>query len=288
MAQRFPARWVMAGHTKTRYIDVGGETPVLVALHGGGAGSGGQAGMGRLAERLQAHMRVIAPDQVGGFGWTDPNAPTPHGQANRVTHLEDFVDALCVDKMHLVGNSQGAWVAARYAVAHPERVASMTLIGSGTLGKSMGLPFPMSAGMAALLGFDGSREAMRKMMLALVTDPANITEELIDERLASATRPGAVESMQRFAAGNKYLENDPSMVGVFSLRESLPAVTKVIPTTVIWGEADSFVLPEMGRKLETLLPDARFFYIPGAGHQTQTDAPDEVARLVRETMARAA
>ena len=29
MAQRFPARWVMAGHTKTRYIDVGGETPVL-------------------------------------------------------------------------------------------------------------------------------------------------------------------------------------------------------------------------------------------------------------------
>lgn len=287
MAEKFPARWVMAGRVKTRYIDVGGEEPVLMALHGGGAGSSGSAGMGKLAGRLKDHMRVVAPDQVGGFGWTDPEAPTPYGQANRVDHLEDFADALCIDKMHLVGNSQGAWVAARYAVLHPDRVKSMVLIGSGTLGKSMGLPFPPSPGLAALMGFDGTREAMRRMMLALVTDPSNITEELIDERLASATRPGAAESMKRFGKGNQYLENDPSMVGVFSLRESLPAVTKVIPTTVIWGEADTFVLPETGRQFEKLLPDARFFYIPGAGHQTQTDATDEVARLVRETMAKA-
>lgn len=287
MAEQFAARWVMAGRTKTRYLDVGGEQPVLVALHGGGAGSGGMAGMGKLAARLQGDMRVLAPDQVGGFGFTDPAAPTPYGSQNRVDHLADFADTLCLDSMHLVGNSQGAWVAARFAIQYPDRVKSMVLIGSGTLGKAMGLPFPPSPGLAALQGFDGTREAMRRMMLALVQDPSQITEALIDERLASATRAGAAESMKRFAVGNHYLENDPAMIGNFRMDQALPVLTRLIPTTVIWGEDDTFVLPETGRKLEKLLPDARFVYIPKAGHQTQTDAPDEVARLVRETMARA-
>ena len=113
MAAKFSARYVMAGRTKTRYIDVGLEAPVLVALHGGGAGSSGIAGMGKLAERLQGEMRVLAPDQVGGFGYTDPAAPTPHGSQNRVDHLADFAETMCLEKFHLVGNSQGAWVAAR-------------------------------------------------------------------------------------------------------------------------------------------------------------------------------
>ncbi len=286
MAAKFSARYVMAGRTKTRYIDVGLEAPVLVALHGGGAGSSGIAGMGKLAERLQGEMRVLAPDQVGGFGYTDPAAPTPHGSQNRVDHLADFAETMCLEKFHLVGNSQGAWVAARYAIQNPERIKSMVLIGSGTIGKAMGLPFPPSPGLAALLAFDGTREAMRRMMLALVQDPSMLTDELIDDRLASATRPGAAESMKRFAQGNNFLENDPVMIGNFNMRESLPAITKRIPTTFIWGENDTFVLPEMGRQLEKLLPDVQFVYIPNAGHQTQTDAPDEVARLVRETMAR--
>ena len=125
MAAKFSARYVMAGRTKTRYIDVGLEAPVLVALHGGGAGSSGIAGMGKLAERLQGEMRVLAPDQVGGFGYTDPAAPTPHGSQNRVDHLADFAETMCLEKFHLVGNSQGAWVAARYAIQNPERIKSV-------------------------------------------------------------------------------------------------------------------------------------------------------------------
>lgn len=287
MATSFAKRWVMAGRVKTCYIDVGPEEPVLIALHGGGAGSSGIAGMGKLAERLQSSMRVLAPDQVGGFGLTDPSAPTPHGAQDRVNHLVAFLDTLCIDKVHLVGNSQGAWVAARFAIQYPDRAQSMTLIGSGTLGKSMGLPFPPSAGMAALKAFDGTRPAMRRMLEALVHDHSTITEELITQRLESATRPGVPEAIKRFWTGNSYLENDPAMSGQFDMRATLPIITKLIPTTVLWGEDDTFVLPETGRKLEKLLPDARFSFIPKAGHQSQTDQPDEVARHVRETVARA-
>lgn len=285
MTQKMISRFVMANGVKTRYLDMGIESPVLVGLHGGGAGSSAIAGMGKLAERLQNDVRFVAPDQVGGFGFTDPAAPTPYGAQSRVDHFSDFADTMCLDKIHLVGNSQGAWVAARYAIQRPDRVKAMVLIGSGTIGKAMGLPFPQSPGLAALQGFDGTREAMRRMMSALVQDPAAVSEALIDDRLASATRPGAAESMKRFAIGNNYLENDPVMVGNFDMRVTLPAVTKVIPTLFLWGEEDTFASPDIGRQLEKLLPDVRFIFVPKAGHQTQGDQPDLVADLVRKHIA---
>ncbi len=285
MPTKYPTRYVIANGIKTAYLDAGKDSPVLVALHGGGAGSSGAAGMSKLADRLQGEMRIVAPDGVGGFGWTDPNAPTPYGAQSRVDQVAGLLDTLALDKVHLIGNSQGAWVAARYAIQHPDRVKSMTLIASGTIGKAMGLEMPPTPGLAALFGFDGTREGMRKMLIALVDDPANVTDELIDARIASATRAGAAESVKRFAVGNKYLETDPIMSGNFDMRQSLPIVTKLIPTQFLWGEGDTMVMPSMGRQLEKLLPDVRFVFIPGAGHQAQTDKPDLIADLVRKQIA---
>lgn len=288
MTYGLSTRYVMARGIKTCYLDVGQKSPTLVALHGGGGGSSGVAGMGKLALRLQDELRFIAPDGVGGFGHTDPAAPTPYGSQSRVDHLSDFADTLCLDQMHLIGNSQGAWVAARYAIQRPDRVKSMILIGSGTLGQSMGIPFLPSPGLAALHGFDGSRESMRLMMNALVHDPSNVSEELIDARLESTSRPGAAEAMKRFAEGNRFLEKDPVMVGNLDMRATLPEITKRIPTLVLWGESDTFAPAETARKMEKLLPHARFVYLKEAGHQLQTDQPDVVAGLVRKHIASAA
>ena len=55
------------------------------------------AGMGPLLERLGGDARCLAPDSVGGFGYTDPYAPVPYGLMSRVQHLADFMDALCDD-----------------------------------------------------------------------------------------------------------------------------------------------------------------------------------------------
>jgi pimeloyl-ACP methyl ester carboxylesterase len=66
------------------------------------------------------------------------------------------------------------------------------------------------------------------------------------------------------------------------MRTSLPAITKLIPSIMIWGENDIFAMPELGHKLEPLLPDVKFHWVPRAGHQVQTDRPDVVADIVRE------
>ena len=164
------SRWVMANGVRTHYSESGGNGPVLVALHGGGAGSSGVAGMGAAMERLADEFRVISPDSVGGFGLTDPYAPTPYGLISRVHHLADFCDALCLDKFTILGNSQGAWAAAHYAMLYTQRIEKMILISSLTIGQSMCLSQAPNAAMKALGGYDGTREAMIRMLEALIID----------------------------------------------------------------------------------------------------------------------
>src|SRR5580698_9833621 len=71
------SRYVIANGIRTHYTEAGEDGPVVVCLHGGGAGSSGDAGMGGLLPELAPNFRVLAVDGVGGFGLTDTNAPTP-------------------------------------------------------------------------------------------------------------------------------------------------------------------------------------------------------------------
>ncbi len=279
------SRFVVANGVRTHYTESGGDGPVIVAMHGGGAGSSGRAGMAPLMQALPPGFRIAAPDSVGGFGFTDVNAPTQYGIQSRVDHLAAFVDAIGLDRFTVLGNSQGAWVAARYAITHPDRVERMVLIGSATLGLAMGFPEERTPAMAALQGYDHTREGMRKLLEGLVHNKALITEELIDLRFASASRPGAAEASKAAMRGNRYVQTDPVLRTQFEMKESLPAVTKAIPTIVIWGENDGFAPATLGRKLEPLLPDARFHFIDKAGHQVQNDQPAAVAEIVAAFMA---
>ena len=122
---------------------------------------------------------------------------------------------------------------------------------------------------------------MRRLLEALIADPSKITDELIDRRQASATRPGAMEAMDVFMKTSGAIRRDPVLSLQMDMRTSLPAMTANIPTIFIWGEEDSFALPESGRALEQLLPDVTFHWVPGASHQVQTDQPEGVAEIIR-------
>jgi pimeloyl-ACP methyl ester carboxylesterase len=285
MTSKILSRFVMANGVRTHYSESAGDGRVIVALHGGGAGSSGVAGMGPLVERLGTDCRVIAPDGIGGFGLTDPYAPAPYGLMSRVHHTADFVDALCLPKVTLIGNSQGAWVAAQYAILHPERVEKIILISSLTIANSLGIAQRPTDALKALNDYDGTREGMQRILRALIIDPARITDALISERQAAATRPGALEAFQAFGRTSAAWRQNPLHALQNDMTTSLPILTKTIPTIFIWGDADTFALPETGREIERRLPEAKFHWVPGAGHQVQTDKPDEATRIIREFIA---
>ena len=282
------SRFVMTNGFRTHYTESGGDGPVVVALHGGGAGSSGAAGMDALMQRLSPDIRVIAIDSVGGFGLTDVNAPSPHGILSRAEHVGAVADALCLDRFVILGNSQGAWAASRYAISNPDRIQSMILIGTSTVAMAMDIKVEKNAAMLALQGYDGTREGMRKLLQAIVYDKSIITENLIDLRYAAATRPGAMEAFKTAVKGNERLRTDPLMRAIFFLGDSLPAFTKSIPTTFIWGENDEFAIPELGRQIEAKLPDATFEWVAQAGHQVQNDQPEICAKIVENFVRRTA
>jgi pimeloyl-ACP methyl ester carboxylesterase len=279
------SRWVMANGVKTHYTEAGGDGKVLVALHGGGAGSSGVAGMGLVMERFaNDDIRVLAPDSIGGFGLTDPYAPAPYGLNSRAQHTADFIDALCLDKVTILGNSQGAYTAAQYALTHPDRVEKIILVSTLTIAQAFGIKQAPNAAMKALGGYDGTRESMKNLLGALIIDPARITDKLIDERQAAATRPGALESFKAFGAAIRRMSDDPVFKLQVDMKDKLPTLTKHIPSIFLWGDSDPFAIPETGRALEKMLPDVKFHWVNGAGHQVQTDKPDESYKIIRDFM----
>jgi 2-hydroxy-6-oxonona-2,4-dienedioate hydrolase len=272
------SRFVMAGHIKTHYVEAGDNGPVVVLLHGGGPGSSGEAGFGRLIPLLADRFRVYALDGVGGYGETDPSWPASEGTQSRVDQLEAFIDTLCLDDICIMGNSQGAWVAAKYTLEHPDNVRRLFMVASLTIGGAMGLQTPQTEGLKALRSYDGSEASMRYVMESLVFDKSVISDALIRIRNAAANRPGALEARRIADQGQQRLTTDPNLRLKYDMRHTLPNLT--VPAMFAWGENDTFAPPELGRELQKLLPNIPFQFIANAGHQAQTDQPEALARLM--------
>jgi Predicted hydrolases or acyltransferases (alpha/beta hydrolase superfamily) len=280
--QDIRSRWVAINGALTHYSETGTSGPSILALHGGGHGSSGHAGMGALMQELGADFQVYAPDSIGGYGLTDVSVPAPRGLLDRGPHALAFADAIGLEKFVVLGNSQGAFAAVKLALERPDRVAGIVMIGSLTIAQSLGVDQAPTPALKALMAYDGTEGAMRHMLEGLVKKKEKITDALIARRQESATRPGAMAAMDRYLAATAGLKKDPVLSLQMDLRVALPVLTKQIPSIFIWGAEDPFSLPETGRAIEPLLPDVPFHWIADAGHQVQTDQPAEVARVIRD------
>ncbi len=274
------SRYVMAGGVRTHYVETGDNGPPIVLCHGGAPGFSGEVGFGKIMPALGANFRAYALDSVGGYGYTDPYFRATEGAQSRVEHLDSFLNALCLDRVCLAGNSQGAWVVARYALQHPDRVRKLFLIASGTIASAMGLDHTDTDGLRALRAYDGTHESMRVLLETLLWDKSQITDELVDRHQASATRPGAAQSRRVFLEGVQRLTQDPNLRIHFQMMDALPLMKT--PAMFIWGEDDRFAPVALGRQLEKALPNIPFTFIPQAGHLVQNDQPELVTQMMIE------
>ncbi len=103
------------------------DAPVLVLIHGS---PGGLQDFGELAAGLVGHCRVIVPD-LPGFGASRQPLPDYSFEAHS-HYLEQLLDLLELDRVHLVPFSMGGGVALHLATRQPERIASIALV--ATLG----------------------------------------------------------------------------------------------------------------------------------------------------------
>jgi pimeloyl-ACP methyl ester carboxylesterase len=116
-------RTARIGDAFISYLEAGRGDPPLVLLHG--IGSRAASWRHQLAG-LSDRLRVIAWDAPGYGESSDLAAPAPTA-GDYAACLASFLDALGAGRLHLVGHSLGALMAARFAADHPERIASLTL-----------------------------------------------------------------------------------------------------------------------------------------------------------------
>ena len=168
------ANSIQTGAFKTNYHDVGEGSPVFM-IHGSGPGVTGWANWRLVIPELAKHHRVIAPD-MAGFGFTERVEGYEYTMANWVQHAIDLMDALAIEKADLIGNSFGGGLSLALAIAHPERVNKLVLMGAA------GVKFDLTPGLDEVWGYQPSVENMRKMMDLFAYDRSLVSDELAELR----------------------------------------------------------------------------------------------------------
>ncbi|MGA9916089.1 MAG: alpha/beta hydrolase, partial [Paraburkholderia sp.] len=114
------------------YNDVGQGAETVVMLHGSGPGASGWANFNRNVEPLvAAGYRVILMDCLG---WSKSDPIVCEGSRSELNarSLKGLLDALDIERVHIIANSMGGHSAVAFALEKPQRVGKLVLMGGGT------------------------------------------------------------------------------------------------------------------------------------------------------------
>ena len=179
---------------RLHYHEAGvGNGPTIVLLHGGGPGASSWSNFARNIPVLARNFHVLAVDQPG-FGLSDKPVDHPQYFVHSATALNDLLDTLEITgRVHLLGNSLGGGAAVRFALDFPDRAGKLVLMGPGGLSVNLFAPDPTEGVKnLAKFNYEPTRANLEAFLRIMVFDQSLITDELIDERFASASTPEAL------------------------------------------------------------------------------------------------
>lgn len=239
---RFATRFVAANGLRVG-LDVGGSGPPLVLLHG--ASSTGREDIRAQVPALARSFTCHLPDARGHAttAW-DPGAGLR--LADLATDLVALLDALSLRTVHLVGFSMGGATALATAVALPERVRSLVLVGTAT-----------------------EREP-RTSVVRHLADVERIERQdpawaaALARRHDPAQGEGAWRRLMPAIADFVATQEPPSPAEL--RRVAMPAL-------VVVGDRDPIVPVGQAWALARQLPDARLFVVPGCPHEVPSKRP---------------
>lgn len=236
---------------KIHYVEAG-SGPVVVLLHGlGGNTTNWAFNITALAQKY----RVVVPDQIG-FGKSDKPLIN-----YRITTYVDFLDAflkeLKIERASLVGNSMGGWVAASYALAHPERVERLVLADAA------GLMPAQELDMALLMKLNPStREGMKELVSRVFYNKGIfMSDAFIDASMVARINAGDGYTIRSLTESILRREDflDTRMSAIKS------------PTLVIWGREDGLLPLADGQRFQKEIKGAQLIIFEQCGHVPQVE-----------------
>jgi pyruvate dehydrogenase E2 component (dihydrolipoamide acetyltransferase) len=174
------------------------------------------------------------------------------------------LDALEIERAHLVGHSLGGAIAAGVAAAHPKRVAALTLISSAGLGPEINIGF-----IDSFIAASGRKDLLPALQ-TLFADPSLVTRDMINETLKFKRLDGVDAALRRIAAANF-----PGGAQAGLLRDRLAGLK--MPVQVVFG-ADDRIIP--ASHAHGLAGNVQVHVLAGAGHVPHMEKAGEVNGLI--------
>jgi pimeloyl-ACP methyl ester carboxylesterase len=243
----FSEHYVEADGFRIRYLEAG-QGEAVICLHGGGG-----LRLSPIYDRLAEKQRIIA-FELPGFGDSPVNGRTNSAAALAAT-MNAAVTALGIDKFSLLANSFSAKATLLMALAVPERVACVVLIGPGA--------FPPD-----FAGRPPTPEQLRDM----------VRPRIERQPAAPPPRPEIMAKQMALAPRMMAPLHDPEF-------EARLAQLKV-PVLTVLGTEDRLIPPSVGRRYREKLGNCHVVMVYDAGHLVDTDRPEAVFALVDDFLAR--
>lgn len=253
-----PSQFVDLGNGLTVHLRDEGPrgAPAIVLLHGSNADLHTWEPW---TQALKGQYRVIRYDTIG-HGLTGGVAGKDYSPEAMTALVGQVADKLALQRFALAGNSMGGAVAARYAMAHPERLTALVLVDAGGAPKPGGEPgnigFKIAAtpGVNQLMKWITPRAIVARSLRQSVTNQAIVTEPAIDRYWELLRYPGNREAtMLRMTAPRSTF--DPAKLAAIR-----------VPTLILWGEEDALIGPAAARWYAKAIPGSTLTIYPGIGH----------------------
>jgi len=289
-------------HPDGHYVEIAGKTfyyrvfarpegtPVkgrILLVHGFG---GSTNSWNATAPSLAAEGWLVVAVDLPGFGYSEKKridgTYSHETNARDLWLLLDLVsprDAASGSRWNLVGHSMGGDVVAWMAAQRPESTGRVVLVDGAVLGAGSDTVSPGSA--VALLRLPPIARAATVLLDRLLRNPASIRGTLAsaygrtptDAELASYAAPlavpGTAASLVTIASARSLDEDDSARLKATGL-----------PVALIWGSADTWVVPvDQGRYLSDLL-GVTLQLVEGAGHCPMETHPAEFLKLLRNAL----
>ena len=230
-----------------------------------------------------AGFRVIVPDQRGYNLSSKPVGLASYALTELVSDVIAIADQLGRQKIFLVGHDWGAAVAWSTALLYPDRIAKLAVLNVPhpsimrrylvTQRRQMlrswymfffQLPFLPEALFSAFNFHLGVR------LLVGSSRPGTFSAEDLAQYLAAWSQPGALTAMINWFRA------------LFRHRTRFSDRTVHVPTRILWGERDAFLMKEMAQESLRYCPNGDIFTFPNTSHWLQHEEPARVSELLVE------
>ena len=224
----------------------------LVFVHGYLGGGRQWAGQ---RQAFGDRFRVVTPD-LPGFG-DHNNAVTPNSINALARNVLDQLDALEVQRFHLVGHSMGGMIVQEIVALAPERVDRLVLYGTGPVGTMPGRFETIEQSRCALRENGVAPTARRIAATWFREGESGQGYELCTELALRATEQAAL-------AGLDAMEHWSGVDALAQIKS---------PSLVLWGDTDRAYLWPQPEQLWHRIPAAQLAVIPGCSHAVHLEKP---------------